>query len=418
MASVQAPVSDSVIQAIRSQFPNLSSSTIFFENAGGSLMPRVVADAMRDYMVTRFVQLGATYKESIEATQTVADAHAWINTLMGGDGAGKTILGASASQLCRMLADCYLDIMEPGDEVIVCEAGHEANVNPWVRLERFGIKPVMWRIDPESMRCRIEDLERLLSDSTRVVAFPQVSNLLGEVVDVAEVTRVAQAAGARVVVDGVAYAPHRLMEAAEWGADWYVYSCYKVFGPHMGAMFGRDEAIEELTGHNHFFIPKDAFPSKFELGGVSHEGCAGLLAIGEYLKFVLEQIGESVPNGRIDRAGIEKAMNFLATLELPLQERLADFLAAHPRVRVIGPEATDESRVATISFVHESLLSTSIADAVAAEGIGIRAGHMYSYRLCQALGIDTSQGVARASMAHYNTVEEVDRLIEVLERIL
>jgi cysteine desulfurase family protein (TIGR01976 family) len=400
--------------AVRARFPSLDGDTVFLENAGGSQVPQQVAERMRDYMLSSYVQLGAGYPLSRRADAVVEDAHAFSNLLLGGAETGTAILGPSSSQLLAMLAHCYAAVLQPGDEVIVTETAHEANAGPWVRLAERGIEVRIWRVDPETFTCRTEDLDRLLGPRTRIVAFVHVSNLIGEIVDVAEVTRHCHAAGARVVVDGVAYAPHRAVDVAAWDVDWYAFSTYKVYGPHMGLLYGRHDAVSELTGPNHYFVPRDEVPYKFELGGVSHEGCAGWLGLSDHLAFLAGR----EPGTELDRAAIEDAYSVMEDLELPVQERLLDFLRDHPRVRLIGPEHAGRDRVPTVSFVHESKPSAEIASACHAHAFAIRHGHMYAHRLCEALGLDPDDGVVRVSAVHYNTVDEIDRLVAVLDGVL
>ena len=402
------------VARLRGRFPALDSETVFLENAGGSQVPAVVADAIHEYMRRTYVQLGAGYALADQCDAIVHEAHEFISLFMNGQGRGKVILGPSCTQLCTMLAGCYADALEPGDEIIVVQSGHEANVGPWMKLADRGFTVKMWTFDTTSMTCPLEELEKLLTERTKLVAFVHVSNLLGEIVDVAAITRIAHAAGARVVVDGVAYAPHRAIDVAAWDVDWYVYSNYKVYGPHMAALFGTHEALAELTGPNHFFIPREEIPYKFELGGASHEGCAGLLALGKYLNFLAGR-EEDVP---IDRQAIVDAFDVMHACEDPVQKRLIGYLLGKDRVRIIGPAHSGPDRVGTISFVHESKSSAEIAAAAHAQNIGIRNGHMYAYRLCEALGLDPADGVVRVSLVHYNTVEEIDRLIEVFERVL
>lgn len=405
---------------IRAAFPALRSETVFLENAGGSQLPAAVIEAMRRYMSTSYVQLGAGYAESRRATAVVEDAHGLVSQLVNGE-AGHVILGASTSALLRMLSDCYRDVLVPGDEIIVAETGHEANVGNWTRLERHGLTIRWWRMDPERHGCPVETLEPLLNARTAIVAFPHVSNLIGHIEDVTAITAAAHAVGARVVVDGVAYAPHRAIDVTAWDVDWYAYSTYKVYGPHMGALYGRRDAVEALTGPNHFFIPKDEIPYAFELGGASHEGCAGILALSEYLGFLasLAPNAEAAGAGAIcDRHTIETAFDVMTACELPVQEALLAYLRGKPDVRIIGPEQGDASRVGTVSFVHASRPSREIVEAVDAAGIGIRNGHMYAYHLCRALGLDVDEGVVRTSLVHYNTVSEIEQLIDVLDRVL
>lgn len=402
------------VEAIREQFPALASETVFLENAGGSQMPGVVADRIHDYMLNTYVQLDAGYDLSRQATRVVEEAHSFVNLLMNGNRSGKVILGPSCSVLCQILADCYARVLAPGDEVIVAETGHEANVGPWMKLADRGIVLRMWPMDRDTLCCSLEGLGNLLNDRTRIVAFPHVSNLLGDIVDIKAVTGMVHEAGARVVVDGVAYAPHRAMDVDSWGVDWYVYSTYKVYGPHMAALFGRDDATRELVGPNHYFIPSAEVPYKYELGGVCHEGCAGLIALGEYLKFLAGTQSRSP----IDRQTVLDAFGVMTACELPVQERMIGYLLEKPDVTIIGPESADRSRVGTISFVHAKLSSEEIARAAHARNFGIRNGHMYAHRLCKAIGLDPDDGVVRVSLVHYNTLDEINRLIDVFEQVL
>jgi selenocysteine lyase/cysteine desulfurase len=269
-------------------------------------------------------------------------------------------------------------------------------------------------MDPETCVSPIESLAERLTDRTAIVAFPHVSNLLGEIMDVAEITRMAHDAGARVVVDGVAYAPHRAMDVTAWNVDVYAYSTYKVYGPHMAAMWATRDTLAELDAPNHFFIPDDELPYAFELGGVCHEGCAGILGLRDYLAG-LAGVGESAG---LDRPAVERAFDVMTACELPVQARLIEFLQSRDDVRIIGPDHARESRVGTISFVHTTKSSGEIADEVNRSGIGIRHGHMYAYHLCQALGLDPDDGVVRVSLVHYNTADEIERLIDVLDRAM
>jgi len=399
---------------MREQFPALESETVFLENAGGSQVPRVVADRMHDYMLSTYVQLDAGYELSEYCTSIVEEAHDFVNLFMNGTDTGKIVLGPSCSALCRMLADCYAEILDPGDEIIVAETGHEANVGPWMKLADRGVILRMWRMDRDRFVCPLDALESLLNGRTRIVAFPHVSNLLGDLVEIEAITKMAHEHGAEVVVDGVAYAPHRPIDVKKWDVDWYAYSTYKVYGPHMGALYGKAGAFDKLTGPNHYFVPRGEVPYKFELGGTSHEGCSGLLELGEYLKFL-----SRVPQDRVvDRQIVIDAFEVMTLCEIPLQERMIGYLLDKPGVSLVGPEESDRSRVGTISFLHDRFPSRAIAKAAHARNIGIRSGHMYAHRLCKALDIDPDDGVVRISLVHYNTPDEIERLIELFEEIL
>ncbi len=399
------------VEQIRARFPALGRSMALLENAGGSQVPIDVADAIRSYMLESYVQLGAGYEMSNVATATVNAAHSLVNLIVNGVGRGHVILGPSSTQLCHLIAGCYAETIRPGDEIVIAETGHEANIGPWVRLERAGATIRWWKVNRDAADCTLHGLDAVLSPRTRIVAFPQVSNLLGAITDVAEVTRRAHRVGARVFVDGVAFAPHRTMDVAAWDVDWYVYSTYKVYGPHMGALFGREDAIAELNGPNHYFIPKTQLPYKFELGGACHEGCAAILALSRHLAF-LADADAAAP---IDRATVESAFARMTELELPLQRRLVEGLRSIPDVRLVGASAAGANdRVPTVSFTHARLRPSEVVAAVRRADVAIRHGNMYAYRLCEALGIDTAEGVVRASAVHYNTVAEIERLLDAV----
>jgi cysteine desulfurase family protein (TIGR01976 family) len=399
--------------AIRAAFPALGVGPVFLENAGGSQVPACVADAMHRYLRETYVQLGAGYELSRRCTATVEAAHAFARTFVNAR-RGQAIIGASTTALLNLLASCYAQVLKPGSEIILAETGHEANLGCWKRLERLGVVLRWWRVDPQTFACPLEALRELLNEHTALVALPHVSNLLGEIVDLPAVVALAHAAGARVVADGVAYAPHRPIDVDAWDVDWYVYSTYKVFGPHMAVLYGREDALAELPGPNHDFIPRDDLPYQFEPGGANHEGCAGLLALGGYLAFLA-----GAPAGAAcDRAVVEAAFARAEALEAPPTERLLAWLRARPGVRIIGPVASGAARVGTVSFVHGRKSSREITATVDGSGIAIRCGHMYAYHLCRALGIAVEDGVVRVSLVHYNTEDEIERLLAVLATVI
>lgn len=422
-------------------FPALASPTLFFDNAGGSQLPRCVIEAIHSYLQFSYVQLGADYELSRRATATIARARDVVRCFLNAglpDSAdpasthptrGDVIFGPSTTALCYQLAAAYADARDaehpglaPRDQIIVCTAGHEANVGPWMRLASRGFEVIPWQAEPVTttdrelhFRPSLATLKNLLSSRTLVVLYPQVSNILGEVWDARAVADLAHAAGARVLVDGVAYAPHRAPDMAALACDWYVYSTYKVFGPHMAALFGTHQALAELTGPNHYFI--DGGPYKWELGGTNHESCAGVAALWDYIRELESLAGRQIP-ATLSRAPFESAFGLIQQLEEALQAQLLSFLKSKPGVRIVGPAAADSSRIATISFTSSRLRPRDISAHLARKNMGIRWGHAYSKRLCEAMGLDSGEGVARVSLLHYNTPQEVDRLCAALDEVL
>ena len=437
--------------AIRSRFPALAGKTVFLDNAGGSQLPRCVIDAMRRYTEETFVQLNADYLLSARASAVIPRARAVVRAFLNADGLGEVVFGSSTTVLCHLLACAYADARDIArapslapagarppnprflrrDRLIVSTAGHEANVGPWMRLALRGYEVVPWQAEPtrdaatgETLwRPSLDTLRRLLDERTLLVLVPQVSNILGEVWDIAAVAEAAHAVGARVVADGVAFAPHRAPDMAALGCDWYVYSTYKVFGPHMAAMFGRRDAMAELTGANHDFIDADN-PYKWELGNANHEGAAGVAALWDYVRDLADLAGAPSATDVPARAAFESAFRLVREIEESLQARLIDYLRRKPGVRIIGPSAADGSRVCTVSFTSERASPPQISRHLGERDIGVRWGHAYSKRLVEAMSADTSlrmraeTGVARISLQHYNTADEVDRACAVLDEIL
>lgn len=382
-------------------------------------------------MIENYVQTGADYAASQRATENVRAAHELVKHFVNGggpDGArvgqgmGEVIFGASSTELCNRLANAYAEGKQSGglgkrDEIVVGTFGHEANIGCWMKLAQRGFTVREWpcELDADGTpRPRVETLRGLVNEKTLLVAFAQVSNILGEVYDVGSITKMCHAAGAKVMVDGVAYAPHHAPDVATWGCDWYVYSTYKVFGPHMGAMFGRHDAFAELTGPNHGFIARDYMPGKWEPGGSTHEGCAMVNALWPYVAFMAGLPESTAPH----HAAFKTAFARMAKLEDGLMRRVMDFLNERKDVRVIGPRTVDEKRVCIAAFVREGMSSASIAKAVNAKGFGVRYGNFYSRRLCEQLKIDPADGVVRISMAHYNSEEEVEGVLGALGQVM
>ena len=404
---------------VRSRFPALGGEWVYLDNAGGSQTLAGVADAVRDYLLTVNVQHGASYEPSRRAVAAVAAGQAAAAELAGAADPAEILLGASTTALMQNLARAMVagGWLAPGDEVIVTDTDHEANIGPWRRLAGLGVVVREWRLDRDSLTLRAEDLAALLTPRTKVVAFTHCSNVLGTFHDVPELAALARAAGARVVVDGVAFAPHRLLDVAALGADFYGFSLYKVYGPHLAALWGRRASFAALGKLNHEFVADDDVPYKLQPGGPCYELAAALPAIVDYLAELGRRAGADPGAGR--RAALAAGFAAIAAHEERLAARLLDFLAARRDVRVIGePSPARARRAPTVSFVSERADSDAIVRRVDAARIGIRHGHFYAKRLIDRLGLADRQGVVRVSMVHYNSGAEIDRLLGALERAL
>ncbi|MBK7827556.1 cysteine desulfurase-like protein [Nannocystis sp.] len=400
------------LDRIRARFPGLAGDELLLDNAGGSQILGSVIDEIADYLRSCNVQHGASYARSRVAVERVLAGERALASLLG-DGPGPVIIGSSTTQLVFNLAAALAPSLRPGDEIVVSEADHEANVGAWARLAGQGVVVRSWPIERERLRLEPAGLAPLLSARTRLVCMTHCSNVVGTIHDVAAVADMVHSVGARLFVDGVAYAPHRGVDAAALGADGYVFSVYKVYGPHLAAAYLSPGFFAELANINHHFLA-DAGAYRLEPGGVCYELVAGCAAIPRYL----DELGEAL-DGPAEVGPRARAWAAIAAHEEALSARLLEFLAACPRVRVVGETCPDRQvRVPTISFVVAGMRSSELPPRLAAQGIGVRFGDFYARALIDRLGLRAQDGVVRVSLVHYNRADEVDRLIAALAPIV
>ena len=399
----------------RSQFPALTDDWALFDNAGGTVPLAAAIERVRDYMSHWQVQLGATYPHSVTASARVAEGQRAMARLVNAS-AEEIVLGPSSTMNVRTLSRALLPLFSRGDEIVVTNLDHETNIGAWRTLEAGGLVIREWRFDPECLELTREGLEPLLNQRTRMVCFTHCSNLVGTVHDAAAIIRQVHDAGALACVDGVACAPHRRVDVKALDADLYFLSIYKVFGPHLGLLYGKRDLLLRARGQNHFFIPESELPYKLEPGSVVHELTAALPAILEYLLALDERHHPGSPAA--EPARLERVFSDIARHETALATPLLDFLRSRRGVRVIGRDVADARRAPTVSFVVEGRDSSSIPPRLDRERVAVRYGHFYAHRAVEALGLHACNGVIRVSMVHYNTRAEVGRLIAALDRAL
>lgn len=404
----------------RSQFPALSDdgdAWVYLDNAGGSQVLGSVADRIREYLVTSSVQIGASYGVSALAAERLHAGQSAITDLVNAARPEEIVFGPSSTVMIQTLARALAPKWSPGDEVVVSMIDHEANIGPWLALQTYGIIVRHWHLNRETMTLEVDDLEQLMTPRTRLVVCTQTSNILGQLIPVAPIVACARRRGAEVCIDGVAFAPHRLVDVREWDVDYYVFSLYKVFGPHHAVLYGKYDRLLELANLSHHFVPMDKIPGKLQPGNPNYELSYGATAIPEYLVALGERSGAAADNSR--RARMRAAFDAISGHEALLAERLLGWLRGRRDVRVIGPASSDRTvRVPTISFVVDGLDSETIVRAIDPMKIGIRFGDFYSRRLIEDLGLAAGKGVVRASFAHYNTLADADRLIAGLDQAL
>ena len=391
---------------VRRQFEGLGDESVLFDNSGGSQILSAVVERIADWYRSSNVQLGASYGRSQLASVRLAQAQATLARMIGAADAAEVVIGPSSTQLVFNLSQALAQGFVAGDEIIVSAADHAANVGPWQRLAARGMVIRFWPVDPDSGRLDTAALEPLLNPRTRLVCFTHCSNVIGAIEPAAALVKRIHAAGALALVDGVAFAPHRQVDVQAIGADFYVLSLYKVFGPHLSLLHIKQALFRKLPGINHPFISEDDLPYKLQPGNANYELTWGAAGIPDHL----QALGQGDP-----AAG----WNAIAAHESLLVAHLLDWLSSKSGVRVIGPATSDASeRVAIVSFTARGHRPADLVAATDAQGVGIRHGHFYSPWLIDALGLADNGGVVRVSMAHYNSMAEVERLIHALDPVL
>lgn len=401
------------VEFARSQFPSALWQYAFFENAGGAFVPNAVVARMTEYMMQNQVQPGYPTALSQQAQERMNKGHQLMAEMIGAQQQEVTI-GPSTSINIYVLAQALRHLWKAGDEIVVSTLNHESNSGPWRRLAEFGLKVVEWPVTGNA-ELDMHALKDLLNDKTRLLAFPQVSNITGELNDVASITSLAHENGALVCVDGVAAAPHRLADVKTWDVDFYLFSFYKVFGPHLGCMYGKRELLLQARGQYHYFFPEDDLLHKLNPSGPNHESMAALVGIADYFDALCSHHGIKANVTRLERT--RALYELIAEHEEQLAEPFIEWVKANSLVRLIGPATAERGqRVPTFSFQVAGKNAEDIARRLAADKIAIGFGHFYAKRLLDSIGLE--DGVARCSMAHYNTQAEVAHLLSALDRAI
>ncbi|NDJ22137.1 cysteine desulfurase-like protein [Nostoc sp. B(2019)] len=405
------------LDTVRQYFPALAGKWTFFDNAGGSQTLKKVVDKISEFLLTSDVQLGASYAISQLAGERLALATRGMATLINAKSPREVVMGPSTTMMLKVLSMCLSQTFTPGDEIIVTNCDHEANIGAWVALEKQGMKIKVWQICPDTLELHLEDLEPLMSQRTKLVALTHASNILGTINPIKEIAAFVHERRAMICVDGVAYAPHRLVDVQDLDVDFYALSFYKVYGSHHALLYGKEEHLLKMPGLNHYFIDQTDIPYKFQLGNVNFELSYGMLGLCDYLS-ELAQIHYGNQTKPDLRNQMVQVFDLISMHEEKIGDRLLDYLNGKSNVRVLGQlKANHKSRVPTISFVVDGIDSSTIPVKIDPHYIGIRYGDFYAKRLIEYLGLASQNGIVRVSMVHYNTIEEVDRLIEAFEQV-
>jgi selenocysteine lyase/cysteine desulfurase len=397
---------------LRALFPAFSEPSLsgqaFFENAGGSYTAQPVLDRLDHFYRATKVQPYGVYAASIEAGEAMNLAFERMAAAFNVS-ADWIHFGPSTSANTYILANAFAGWLNPGDAIVVTNQDHEANSGNWRRLARHGIEIREWSVDRQTGRLALSALDALLDEKVKLVAAPHCSNVVGEINPVAEIAARAHAVGSVLAVDGVSYAPHGIPDLQALGADIYMFSAYKVYGPHQGVMAIRPELAAALPNQGHYF---NEAKSRYRLtpAGPDHAQIAASAGIADYLEQVSEIAGTAVDGTNPFR----RAHAAMRAQEIALARPLLDYLRGRNDVRIIGPD-DPELRAPTIAL-HHAQPGIEIARRLAKHGIMASGGNFYAVRLLEALGIDPDKhGVLRLSFVHYTAPGEIEALIKALD---
>lgn len=410
------------VHRIRASFPALQrefngNPIIFLDNPAGTQVPGSVVDRMNEAMFYRNANLGGSFATSTAAQQLVEEAHRAGELFVNAPHSGEVFFGQSMTALTFSMSRTICADFAPGDEIILTRMDHDANVAPWLlAAEDHGLVVRWLDFSDESFEFDLDDLNRLVTDRTRLIAFNYASNVTGTINDVAAAARIAADCGAQLFVDAVQYAPHGLIDVAALGCDYLVCSAYKFFGPHYAMLWGRRDRLQALRAYK-VRAASDELPGRFTTGTTNREQLAGVHAAIDYLAGLGESFGR--PAATDLRSRLAAGYEAMKAHEDGLTQRLIEGLLAIPGVRVLGitDPADFSRRVSTVSFAADGFLASEIASALAREGIQVWDGHNYALEIYRKLGLLDSGGV-RIGPVHYNTMEEVDRTLERIEQVI
>ena len=398
---------------VRSRFPAFADPALreqsFFENAGGSFPCGAVVDRLTRFYRTRKVQPYAPYAAAQAGGAEMDEARERLAAMLGVE-TDELSFGPSTSANTFVLAQAVRGWLTPGEVIVVTNQDHEANSGAWRRLAGDGIVVREWRVDPGTGLLDPADLPGLL-DGARLLCFPHCSNVVAAINDVAAICATARAAGVRTVVDGVSYAPHGFPDVGALGADVYLFSAYKTFGPHQGIMTIRRDFGAELPNQGHHFNGGTLY-KRFTPAGPDHAQIAACAGMADYI----EDLSQAHGGPATGRAAAGFAHDLMRAHEVALSAPLLDYLSGRNDLRLLGP-TTAKARAPTFAL-DLGRDAQPVAEALAEHGILCWAGDFYARRPLEAMGIDPDRGVLRLSFVHYTARGDIDRLTRALDQVL
>ena len=408
------------VNVIREQFPALRQPFVFFDAPGGSQVPQQVLDRMTAYMVEHNANHGGAFRTSRASDAVLDEARAAMADFLNASRPEEIVFGPNMTTLTFHLSRSLAHWIAPGDRIVVTRMDHDANISPWLLVARDRGAEVLWvDFDPATGLLDLEGYTRALEQKPRLVAIGYASNALGTINPVQQMVQMAREVGALTFVDAVQYAPHGAVDVQALDCDFLTCSAYKFFGPHLGVLYGRYDLLAELPAYKVRPAPNRP-PGKWETGTQNHEGIAGALGALEYLAWV----GQTFGTEHLERFAalperprhLRMGMAAIHAYEQELSRALLEVLTAVPGLRLYGPRAV-EQRVPTFSFTLEGWHPRRLAAALDKEGFFTWSGNFYALAVVRRLGLEKQGGLLRVGAVHYNTLDAVYRLGEVLQRL-
>ncbi len=409
------------VLTVRQQFPALSERydgkpATFFDNPGGTQVHESVIRAMTDYMTRCNANTHGVFATSRLSDEVIDHARQASADLLGA-APDEVVFGNNMTSLTFALGRSLAAEFGPDDEIVVTRLDHDANVWPWVMMAEDTGAQVRWAdVDMETCTLDMEHLQSLISERTRLVAVGYASNAVGTINDVKTIIGWAKAVGAYSYIDAVQYAPHGLIDVKALDCDFLACSAYKFFGPHVGLQYGKREHLERLRAYR-VRPAGDELPGKWETGTKNHEGLAGTAAAIDYIAGLGVAYGNAAPSAS-RREKLAAAWRVIGEYEYLLMDRLITGLKAIPRVRIYGITSRMDwdKRMATVSIRKEGLTPEELALKLAEQNIFVWNGNFYALSISERLGVEQSGGLVRIGLTHYNTIEEIDRCLAVIDR--
>jgi cysteine desulfurase family protein (TIGR01976 family) len=403
---------------IRSLFPALAltddgKARAYLDNPAGTQVPLSVADAVNHYMLNDASNGGGHFRTSVKTDQVWQEAHEDAALFIGAASAREVIIGQSMTSLTFHLSRSICRDFQSGDEIVISRVEHEGNVGPWLEIAKDkGLKIVWVDFNHETWQVEPDDLAAVLTDRTRLVALNYASNLTGSVNDIPALTKLAKDAGALVFVDAVQFAPHHLLDVQAIGCDFLVCSSYKFFGPHLGLIWGREELLQSLYPYKGRCVSNDT-PDRFEAGTPQYELLAGLSATVAYFEHIGGLSGETTNRRELIASAFQMSRDY----EEPLTNELIEGLQQIPGIVIYGITNSNRmhERVPTVSIRHSNVAPSDIARKLSDENIFVWHGHNYAYEPTRSLSLPEDEGVVRIGLAHYNTAQEVQKVLQGIE---